>query len=290
MSSPLTGDISNSDRDPADLPVYTSTYMVYGQNLWRTEREAVHNHGHQLEAILTHANILQESNAALFWRKFVGNLGRVGSTHKPPNTTVDYDYHENYTPVASDIADWSPEGIGRKTVVTAYTWGNHAYTWPLGTGLSGQWERNEAHWYMHWMQSMPGWGTTIPYGRNVMTNWWRFTGNWDGSIKAGLGLYASCSRPITTDAAGMSVKVLASQVAALVSQGKLDRAAAHTLDVKLDSAATRLADNRTAAAANALDAFEDRLQVLVQSGRISRADIRTLLAGVRCFINRLERS
>ena len=66
MSSRLTGDISNSSRNNTDLPVYNSTYTVYGQNFRRTHSEAVHNHGHQLESILSHVN----SN--LFWKKFVG--------------------------------------------------------------------------------------------------------------------------------------------------------------------------------------------------------------------------
>ena len=48
MSSPLTGDISNSNRDNTDLPIYNSTYTVYGQNFRRSHAEAVHNHGHQL--------------------------------------------------------------------------------------------------------------------------------------------------------------------------------------------------------------------------------------------------
>jgi hypothetical protein len=155
---------------------------------------------------------------------------------------------------------------------------------------SSQEDRNEAHWYIYWMQSMPGWGNTVPYGRNVMTNWWRFTGNWDGSIKAGSGLYASCSRPITTDAAVISVKVLAGQVAALAAQRKLNPAAAHLLAVKLESAADLLAGNRPKAGANALRAFADRLTTLVQSGRLSPRDGRTLLAGVRCLVRRLEGS
>jgi Concanavalin A-like lectin/glucanases superfamily/Bacterial Ig-like domain (group 2) len=197
MASRLTGDISNSGRDPSDLPLYTRTYMVYDHNLRRSEREAVHNRGHQLEQMLEYANIRQDGNSSLFWQKFVGptpglSFSRAGWTHVPPNTTVQYDYQNNYNPVESDIADWTPEGIGRKTLVSAHTWGDHAYPWPLGTMPSLQEERNEAHWYIYWMQSMPGPGNTIPYGTAYrMTNWWRFTGDWDGSIRAGLGLYAS---------------------------------------------------------------------------------------------------
>jgi hypothetical protein len=109
----------------------------------------------------------------------------------PPNTTVQYDYQNNYNPVESDIADWTPEGVGRRTLVSAHTWGDHAYAWPLSTMPTLHEERNEAHWYIYWMQSMPGRRNTIPYGTNRMTNWWRFTGDWEGSVRAGLGLYAA---------------------------------------------------------------------------------------------------
>jgi hypothetical protein len=114
---------------------------------------------------------------------------RCGWTHVPPNTTEQYDYHTNYNEVLSDIADWTPAGIGQKTLVSAHTWGDHPYPWPAGMAPPYQEDRNEAHWYIYWMQSMPGWGNTIPYGLKRMTNWWRFTGDWDGSIQKGLGLY-----------------------------------------------------------------------------------------------------
>jgi Concanavalin A-like lectin/glucanases superfamily/Bacterial Ig-like domain (group 2) len=196
MSSRLTGDISNSGRDPTDLPLYARTYVVYDHNLRRSEREAVHNRGHQLEQILEYANIRQDGNSNLFWQQFVGptpglSFSRCGWTHVPPNTTTQYDYHTNYNPVESDIADWTPEGAGQKSLVSAHTWGDHAYAWPLGTAPTIAEELNEAQWYIYWMQSMPGRSNTIPYGTNRMTNWWRFTGDWDGSIAAGLGLYAA---------------------------------------------------------------------------------------------------
>ena len=197
MASRLTGDISNSGRDPSDLPLYTRTYLVYDHNLRRSDREAVHNRGHQLEQMLEYANIRQDGNSNLFWQKFVGptpgvSFSRAGWTHVPPNTTTQYDYRSNYTPAESDIADWTPDGIGQRTLVSAHTWGDHAYPWPLGTMPTLQEERNEAHWYIYWMQSMPGRRNTIPYGTVYrMTNWWRFTGDWEGSIRAGLSLYVA---------------------------------------------------------------------------------------------------
>ena len=53
MASPFTGDISNSFREPDDLPILDHTYIVYGINYRRTQAEAVHNVGHQMEAIKT---------------------------------------------------------------------------------------------------------------------------------------------------------------------------------------------------------------------------------------------
>ena len=288
MASRISGDISNSDRDPDDLPLYSRTYMVYGQNLWRSEREAVHNHGHQLEAMMLHVNAEQDGNTELFLQRFVGELGRVGSTHKPPNTTVDYDYHENYAPVASDIADWTPAGVGRREVVTADTWGQHPFAWPSGTAPTDAFGRNESHWYIYWMQSMPGWGNTIPYGQNVMTNWWRYTGDWDGSMRGRQGLYASCGRSITAEAAAVSVKVLSGQVGALQADGVLFPASAQLLQAKLAAAGDLLDAGRPAAAVTALRGFVTRLEALIQDGRISVRDSRTLKAGAGCLIKRVQ--
>ena len=153
---------------------------------------------------------------------------------------MNYDYHDNHDPVPSDIADWSPEGIGVKTPVSATTWGEHAYPWPQGTWLPGAWERNEAHWYIYWMQSMPGRGNTIPYGADGMENWWRFTGNWDGSIQAGAGLEVSHLKPIALRTARDAVRTLKGQVAALVAAGKLSVTDARALEGRLDSAAQLL--------------------------------------------------
>ena len=186
MSSPFTGDISNSSRFADDLPVFDHTYTLYGYNFGRTQAEAVHNHGHQIEALLGYID------GALFWKEFVGQdnaghfmTGRAGWTHMPPNTTTDYDY-ENPTVVQSDIADWKPGG-GQTSPVSANTWGSVPYAWPMSRapGESAVWQRVESQWYMYWMQSMPGRGNAIPFGSGTMTNWWWFTGDWDAAIAAG---------------------------------------------------------------------------------------------------------
>jgi hypothetical protein len=296
MSSPLTGDISNSGRDPTDLPVYSKTYVMYGQNFRRTEQEAVHDRGHQLEQILEYANVRQDGNSSLFWQQFVGppqidpalGFRRCGWTHIPPNTSVEYDYFANYQEVLSDIADWTPAGIGQKTLVSAHTWGDHPYPWPPGTARSEQEARNEAHWYIYWMQSMPGRDNTIPYGRNRMTNWWSFTGDWDGSIRSGLGLYKRAPSACATGNTTVAVRSLTGQVQTLVSTGKLSRAEAHALGVKLDAVARLLDRHHAKAAANVLRAFVNQVGALMQSRRLSRADGRPLIEAATCLSTRLE--
>ena len=196
MSSRVTGDISNSNRDNTDLPLYNGTYTVYGQNIWRSQAEAVHNHGHQLEAILSYVNNLRHGNTDLFWKKFVGQdkngnfiTGRAGWTHMPPNTTKHYDYIGTTTPVKSDIEDWTPDNSGVKKLVNVDTYGNLTYAWPeLDPAEIPQ--RVESQWYIYWMQNMPGHENHIRYGQKNITNWWVFTADWDAAILSGTGLFS----------------------------------------------------------------------------------------------------
>jgi Concanavalin A-like lectin/glucanases superfamily/Bacterial Ig-like domain (group 2) len=297
MAGPLTGDISNSGRDPTDLPIYSKTYVMYDQNLRRSEREAVHNRGHQLEQILEYANVRQDGNSSLFWQKFVGppqidpavGFRRCGWTHIPPNTSAEYDYQWNYNEVLSDIADWTPEGIGQKALVSAHTWGDHPYAWPLGTAPTQQGDRNEAHWYIYWMQSMPGRGNTIPFGRDRMTNWWSFTGDWDGSIRSGLGLHERALLACGTVDPSAALRTLTYQVEALVPARKLSRAEAHALGVKLDAVARLVDRHHPKAAANVLRAFANQVRALIRSRQLYEADGQPLIEAASCLSTRLER-
>ena len=194
MSSPTTGDISNSARSNGDQPIHDRTFVTYGITLSRDTNEAVHNHGHQLEAILSQVNWRQDGNFELFWQRFVGQdaygqfqQGRCGDTHHPPNAASDYDYY-NTTAVRSDIEDWTPEQLGQQTWVAASTWGGIPYDWPDDLPPPGA---TEAQWYLYWMQAMPGRDNGVPFGTNTMTNWWQFTGDWDAASMVGLGLYES---------------------------------------------------------------------------------------------------
>ncbi len=201
MSSALTGDISNSERRNDDLPIYNKTYVVYNYNFGRTQAEAVHNHGHQLEAILSYIDNRQSNNTVLFWNKFVGKqnnvfvTGRCGWTHMPPNTVTDYDY-QNFTFVQSDIEDWTPNRTGQLRNVNANTWGNINYEWPFNVIPSQQ---IESHWYIYWFHNMPGFENLIYYNQeNIITNWWSFTSNWDSCITNNIGLYGTKSGIIQT--------------------------------------------------------------------------------------------
>lgn len=193
MSSPVTGDVSNSYRTNGDLPVFSSTYLLYQTNFTRSQAEAVHNHGHQIEAMLQHINWLSDGNTDLFWKNFVGlnasgvfEPGRCGATHFPLNARSDYDYLNATDTVQSDCEDWRPDGSGIKMTVGLPTWSGIPYAWP-NTGTVSQ--KAESQWYIYWMQNLPGEGNTIPYLGTSMENWWRLIVEWDDSMLAGRRLY-----------------------------------------------------------------------------------------------------
>lgn len=160
------GDISNSDRDLHDLPIFDRTYTVYHYNYGRGPSEAVEDHMHQIEAVLRHID------PDLFWNKFVGKPGegRCGWTHYPPNGMRDYDWH-NRTVVMSDIEDWQPEGGGQRLPVNC-----------------DRWQSDSLRWFIYWMQSLPGAENGLTYRGRPLSNWWTFIGDFDGAMRARLGL------------------------------------------------------------------------------------------------------
>ena len=165
MAGPY-GDISNSDRDPNDLPVFDKTYTVYHYNYQRTASEAVENHMHQIEAVL------REIDHKLFWKTFVGKPGegRCGWAHFPPNGERDYDW-QNPKKVMSDIEDWQPDGRGELKEMNC-----------------DQWHADSLNWFIYWMQSLPGANNEIKYKGRRLTNWWSFIGDFDNAMSRGMGL------------------------------------------------------------------------------------------------------
>lgn len=195
MSSPLTGDISNSDRFPGDLPVCSNSYVIYGTNYHRTQAEAIHNHGHQIEAMLDYVDRRHSGTSELFWGKFVGVPGypgpamipgRCGWTHQPPNTMINYGYLDP-TIVDVDCENWKPDGSGAKVPVNSAYFDTLSYAWPDGVINIPQ--RAETQFYIWWGQNMPGHQNQIPYNATVMENWWRIIGDWDASISDETKLY-----------------------------------------------------------------------------------------------------
>ena len=162
MAGPY-GDISNSDRDPYDLPVLDRTYTVYHYNYQRGPSEAVEDHLHQMEAILRHVD------SHLFWDKFVGKPGEghCGWAHYPPNASSDYDW-TNRTSVWTDIEDWTPEGTGRKQRIDCTRWGC-----------------DSLQWFIYWMQNLPGADNGLSYRGRPLKNWWTLIGDFDKAMSAG---------------------------------------------------------------------------------------------------------
>lgn len=165
MAGPY-GDISNSDRDPHDLPVFGHTYTVYHYNYGRGPSEAVEDHIHQIEAVLRH------TDPHLFWDRFVGRPGegRCGWTHYPPNGRRDYDW-ANPQPVLTDIEDWRPDGGGRKRLLNA-----------------DRWNRDSLTWFIYWMQNLPGANNGLTFRGRPLTNWWTLLGDFDRAMARGMGL------------------------------------------------------------------------------------------------------
>lgn len=174
MSSP-TGDVSNSDRDEADLPVFDRTYTVFHYNYGRELGEMLENHMHQLEHLLNHIDGRDTApeekwNELLFWGKFVGSdishkivtvPARCGWTHYAPNSEKDYDW-TNARYVETDIEDWKPDGIGKTQRMNA-----------------DRWDRDPIKWRIYWMQAIPGLDHGLTYQGKKLRNWWSFVAEWD---------------------------------------------------------------------------------------------------------------
>ena len=181
MSSPY-GDVSNSDRDKNDIPIFSSTYTVYHYNYQRGLSEAIENHMHQIEALLNHfdgRDTTDENNwdQLLFWGKFVGSdkshkiiNPRAGWAHYPPNGEKDYDWkNENF--VSTDIENWKPDGSGKKIKMNCETW-----------------NCNSLDWFTYWMQNLPGKSNGLISDGKELNNWWIFTGDYDYAKKSDLKL------------------------------------------------------------------------------------------------------
>jgi hypothetical protein len=191
MSSPTTGNISNSDRSNDVLPVYNSTYVVYGYNLGRTYSDNMHNRGHQIECEMSYIDTSGslQNGKYLFWNQFVGipypagglPTGRVGDTHFAPNSTIDYDW-QDVNPIVSDIRNWVPDG-GKQEMVNCSMWMNITYNLPSQSTYDNSYIEGDAQfkWLMFLYQSIPGYNNNIPFRNTTLTDWWNIFYNWDAA-------------------------------------------------------------------------------------------------------------
>lgn len=181
MAGPF-GDISNSNRDPKDLPILSKTYTVYHYNYQRGASEAVEDHMHQIEAVLNFVDGRERTppeqwDKLLFWGRFVGSDRThkiihpgCGWAHYPPNGERDYDW-VNKRYVETDIEDWRPDGKGKRQSLNC-----------------DRWEGNSLKWFVYWMQSLPGADNGLAYSGQRLTNWWTFIGDFDNAAQNGIGL------------------------------------------------------------------------------------------------------
>jgi hypothetical protein len=182
MAGPY-GDISNSNRDKDDLPVFNRTYTLYHYNYQRGLSEAVEDHMHQIEAVLNYIDGRDDTPEdqwpqLLFWGKFVGSDKShkiihpgCGWAHYPPNAEKDYDW-ANKRFVESDIEDWKPDCSGQKKMMNCE-----------------RWNCCSLDWFKLWMQSLPGMNNELFYQEKLLTNWWIFIGDWDRALKKDLKLF-----------------------------------------------------------------------------------------------------
>ncbi|HEY5913756.1 MAG TPA: hypothetical protein VJA21_24470 [Verrucomicrobiae bacterium] len=167
------GDVSNSDRDPKDLPVLGKTYTVYHYNYQRGTSEAIEDHMHQIEAVLNYFDGRDRTpedkwSGLLFWGRFVGSdrthkIVRPGCgwAHYPPNGERDYDW-ANSRFVETDMDDWKPDGSGKKTRLNC-----------------DRWSGNSLRWFIYWMQHLPGPDNGLSFEGRPLQNWWVFIGDFD---------------------------------------------------------------------------------------------------------------
>lgn len=192
-------DISNSERRTDDMPVCNKPYTLYNYNFTRGVPEAIHNHGHHIEAMADYFN------GELFWSKWAGiddtrevvNPG-CGTIHEPPNSGVnsnrEYDYL-NTSSRQSTCEDWKPDLTGAKKNVSCATWTAYYYnSTDCGSG-----QRGEKAFYTWWMQNMPGYGNTLYDNGNKVRNWWDFIGDFEKVYFSGTGLYIEENIPPDTN-------------------------------------------------------------------------------------------
>ncbi len=221
MSSQLTGDVTNNPRRNDDLPIYDKSYTIYGIDLAKPFNLAARTHASQLEALFTYANKNHDGDTTMFVRSFVGfdetgvlpngthNYGRVGKATRPPNTAMELNF--DGASGQSDIKDWNAIDPPQSTLLIDSTeWSGLNFGWngiPPDTTTKA-----ETNWYIYWMQSIPGLNNAVFHeNTDLMNNWWRIVGDWDGAKISKLGLYTPATCNYTLGASTQTVTLAAGQ-------------------------------------------------------------------------------
>lgn len=184
LSSKVVGDVSNSDRDPNDLPLCNNPYTVYTFDIKSGVEEILYKKARQIETVLSEwpktdkltPEILEGS---LFWGKFVGAdiNGKIinpgcGSATRAPNSTSDFDYF-NETKVNSTCENFEADIKTTYSQISCNAWSRYFYgenDCKVDGGIS---------YLIWWMQNIPGQNNYILFQGRKLRNWWDYIGNID---------------------------------------------------------------------------------------------------------------
>ena len=171
MAGP-NGDVSNSERI-ADLPVCARTYTLYNYNYGRRLGEAIHNHGHQFEAVLSHLD-----RRGLF-ADFVGPYGQASPAVNSWATSIS-------RPTGASTT------IGRNSavVMTDAATGSHVkaarrHSSAADLGVQGGLRATYLVW---WMMNFPGRANRLSLDGRALRNWWDPIARFDAVVASGKGL------------------------------------------------------------------------------------------------------
>lgn len=183
--------ISNSEQN-RDLPLVDGTaYSVITLNY--RQQNFLHNLCHLMEARLKYFEFPSgmadgQVSGSLFWGNFVGavngygDLGanrRIGWSHRPPNSTLVYQYN-SASIYQSDLLNWQPSG-GLLAPTSGATWNN-----------------TDRDYFLMWLQSIPAENNGLTWNGQQLTNWWSALADFHGCVSSGWGLWAGASNPIPT--------------------------------------------------------------------------------------------
>lgn len=223
MSSPVTGDVSNSHRIQQDLPIYKNTYIVYSFPSHRNYDIFLHCRAHQYEAMLCYMN------EEFFNNEFVGLNKKeliAGNCHFSVNSNKvsdgEWQHYDqaNTNFVQSVIETWVPYTKTQTKPVNVSYWGSRLKQLPehiklpvatqlnwwrarqegSGRTVGGGWDTKNnrricfdslhASWYMMWFQQFPG-EKPIKFKKSPnelfetyeTVNWWDIIFDWDEHAK-----------------------------------------------------------------------------------------------------------